>query len=112
VHTYGTEHAKILAYALRDKRLLQSVTPRTAVLRAEAMYAAEEEMAVTLEDFLARRTDLMLFDRGRGLDAAPLVARLMGGVLGWGWRARREQLRRYGEAVAAMTAFAREKGGS
>jgi hypothetical protein len=34
----------------------------------------------------------------------------MGSVLGWGWRARREQLRRYREAVAAMTAFTREKG--
>jgi len=34
---------------------------------------------------------------------------LMGGVLGWGWRARREQLRRYRQAVAGMMAFAREK---
>ena len=112
VRTYGTEHAKILAYALRDKRLLEPLTSAAAVLRAEALYAAEEEMAVTLEDFFARRTDLMLFDRGHGLDAAPAVARLMGSVLGWGWRARRKQLRRYREAVAAMTAFTREKGAS
>jgi len=114
VRIYGTEHAKILAYALRDKRLLQPLTSRIAVLRAEALYAAEEEMAVTLDDFLARRTDLMLFDPSgkKGLDAAPLAARLMGSVLGWGWRARREQLRRYREAVDAMTAFAREKGTS
>ena len=112
VRTYGTEHVKILAYALRDKRLLEPLTSSTAVLRAEALYTAEEEMAVTLEDFLARRSDLMLFDpAGRnGLTSAPLVARLMGGVLGWGWRARREQLRRYREAVAAMMSFTREKG--
>jgi glycerol-3-phosphate dehydrogenase len=112
VRTYGTEHAKILAYGLRDKGLLQPLKSGTAVLRAEAVYAAEEEMAVTLEDFLARRTDLMLFDGGRGLDVAPLVARLVGSVLGWGWRARREQLRRYREAVATMIAFAREEGPS
>jgi glycerol-3-phosphate dehydrogenase len=112
VRTYGTEHAKILAYALRDKRLLEPLTSGAAVLRAEAVYAAEEEMAVTLEDFLARRTDLMLFDPSgrKGLNAAPLVARLMGSVLGWGWRARREQIRHYREAVAAMMAFAKEKG--
>jgi len=111
VRTYGTEHVKILAYALRNKRLLEPLTSRIAVLRAEALYAAEEEMAVTLEDFLARRTDLMLFDPSgkKGLDAAPLAVRLMGGVLGWGWRARREQLRRYREAVAAMTAFPRQE---
>jgi glycerol-3-phosphate dehydrogenase len=114
VRTYGTEHVKILAYGLRDKRLLEPITSRVAVLRAEALYAVEEEMAVTLEDFLARRTDLMLFDPSgkKGLDVAPLAVRLMGGVLGWGWRARREQLRRYREAVAAMTAFAHEKGPS
>ena len=112
VRTYGSEHTKILAYGLRDKRLLEPLTSGSAVLRAEALYAAEEEMAVTLEDFLARRTDLMLFDpSGRqGLRVAPLVARLMGSVLGWGWRARREQLRRYREAVAATIAFARPAG--
>ena len=112
VRTYGTEHAKILAYALRDKRLLEPLTSGAAVLRAEALYAAEEEMAVTLEDFLARRTDLMLFDPSgrKGLNAAPLVARLMGGALGWGWRARRQQVRHYRETVAAMMAFAHEKG--
>jgi glycerol-3-phosphate dehydrogenase len=112
VRTHGTEHVKILAYGLRDKGLLEPLTSRVAVLRAEALYTVEEEMAVTLEDFLARRTDLMLFDPSgkKGLDAAPPAARLMGGVLGWGWRARREQLRRYGEAVAAMMAFAHEKG--
>ena len=110
MRTYGIEHAKVLAYALHDKRLLEPLTAGTAVLRPEAPYAAEEEIAVTLEEILARRTDLMLFDRGRGPDAAPLVTRLMGSVLGWGWRARPEQLRRYREAVAAMTAFARQKG--
>jgi glycerol-3-phosphate dehydrogenase len=112
VRTYGTEHAKILAYALRDKRLLEPLTPGATVLRAEAVYAAEEEMAMTLEDFLARRADLMLFDPSgkKGLDAAPLVAHLMGSVLRWGWRARRQQIRRYREAVADMMAFSREKG--
>jgi glycerol-3-phosphate dehydrogenase len=112
VRTYGTEHVKILAYGLRDKRLLEPLTSRIPVLRAEVLYAVEEEMAVTLEDFLDRRADLMLFDPSgkKGLDAAPPAARLMGSVLGWGWRARREQLRRYREAVAAMMAFANKKG--
>jgi glycerol-3-phosphate dehydrogenase len=112
VRIYGTEHVKILAYALRDKRLLEPLTPGVAVMRAEALYAVEEEMAVTLEDFLNRRTDLMLFDPSgkKGLDAAAPAVRLMGGLLGWGWRARREQLRRYRQAVDAMAAFAHKKG--
>ncbi len=109
VRTYGTEHPKVLAYGLRDRRLLEPLARDAAVLRAEAIYAAEEEMAVMLEDFFARRTDFMLFDRGHGQRAAHAAARLMGSVLRWGWRGRRRQLRRYGEAVAAMTAFARKE---
>jgi glycerol-3-phosphate dehydrogenase len=59
VRVYGTERQD-LAYALRDKRLL-GLTPSVAVMRPK-LSTVEEEMAVTLEDFLNRRTDLMLFD--------------------------------------------------
>ncbi|MGB6837332.1 MAG: glycerol-3-phosphate dehydrogenase [Dehalococcoidia bacterium] len=112
LRTYGTEHVRVLGYALRDRRLLRPLAPGCPVLRAEALHAAEEEMALTLEDFMARRTELMLFDGNRGLDAAGEAARLMGKVLGWGWRERREQVSRYGKAVARMTAFAAEEAGS
>jgi glycerol-3-phosphate dehydrogenase len=63
-------------------------------------------MALTLEDFMLRRTELMLFDRGHGLDASEETARLMGGVLGWDGRERRRQVELYKKAVARMTAFA------
>ena len=106
VRTYGTEHAKVLEYAQSDQRLLQPLVPDGSVLEVEAIYAAEEEMALTLEDFMARRTDLMLFDHNHGLDAASEAARLMATVLGWDSKQRQQQVERYREAVAAMTAFA------
>jgi glycerol-3-phosphate dehydrogenase len=109
LETHGTEHVKVLAYALRDARLLRPLADGCPVLRAEAIYAAEEEMALTLEDFMARRTELMLFDRNQGLDAADEAARLMGSVLGWGRRERRQQVAQYRDAVARMTAFATEQ---
>ncbi|MDP2948123.1 MAG: glycerol-3-phosphate dehydrogenase [Chloroflexota bacterium] len=112
VRTYGTEYVQVLAYAQSDRRLLQPLAPGSSVLRAEAVYAAAEEMAITLEDFLARRTDLMLFDRNHGLEAAPEAARLMGDVLGWGRRQQREQVERYRDAVTQMAAFAPAEGGS
>ncbi|MCJ7811292.1 MAG: glycerol-3-phosphate dehydrogenase, partial [Dehalococcoidia bacterium] len=80
-----------------------------SVLGVEAIYAAEEEMALTLEDFMARRTDLMLFDHNHGLSAASEAARLMGTVLGWDSQQRQQQVERYRDAVAAMTAFAADK---
>lgn len=109
LRTYGTEYVRVLAYGLRDRSLLRPLLSGSPVLRAEALYAAEEEMALTLEDFMARRTNLMLFTPDRGLEAANEAAGLMGRVLGWGRGERREQVRRYREAVARMLSFAQEE---
>jgi len=109
VRTYGTEYVKVLGYALPDRRLLCPLLPGGSVLKVEAIYAAAEEMALTLEDFMARRTDLMLFDHNHGLNAASEAARLMARVLGWDRQQRQRQVERYREAVAAMTAFAADK---
>jgi glycerol-3-phosphate dehydrogenase len=109
VRTYGTDYARVLGYALPDRHLLRPLLPNGSVLRVEAVYAAAEEMALTLEDFMARRTDLMLFDHNHGLSAASDAARLMARVLRWDRRQQRQQVQRYREAAAAMTAFATAK---
>jgi glycerol-3-phosphate dehydrogenase len=109
IRTYGTEYVKVLGYALPDRRLLRPLVHGGSVLRAEAIYAAAEEMALTLDDFMARRTDLMLFDHNHGLHTAGDAARLMAKVLGWNWQERRSQVQRYRESVAAMTAFAADE---
>ena len=103
--TYGTEYLKVLAYARHSPDLLQPLAPDVPVLAAEAIYAVEEEMALTLEDFMARRTDLMLFEPQHGLEAAGRTADLMGEALGWDRHQRNEEMERYRQAVAAMTAF-------
>jgi glycerol-3-phosphate dehydrogenase len=59
----------------------------------------EDEMAMTLEDFMERRTDLTHFDGGGGMSVAGEVARLMGGHLGWGEAETKRQLNRYRHAV-------------
>jgi glycerol-3-phosphate dehydrogenase len=105
LRAYGSEHVRVLAYARRDADLLRPLADGCPVLRAEALFAAEEEMALTLEDFMLRRTELMLFDERHGLDAADEAARLLGSILGWDGRERRRQVERYKEAVARMTDF-------
>jgi len=108
VKTYGTEHVRLLGVARRDATLLQPLAEGCPVLRVEAVYAAEQEMALTLQDFMERRTELMLFDPQHGLSGAEEAAGLMGGVLGWDRRERQRQVSLYREAVAGMTAFAKE----
>jgi glycerol-3-phosphate dehydrogenase len=108
VKTYGTEHVRLLGVARRDATLLQPLAKGCPVLRVEAVYAAEQEMALTLQDFMERRTELMLFDPQHCLDGAEEAANLMGDALGWSRHERQRQVSLYREAVARMTAFAKE----
>jgi glycerol-3-phosphate dehydrogenase len=77
----------------------------SGLLRAEIEMALDEEMALTLEDVLERRTRLLLFGARQGLDAVEPVAALAAARLGWnderrtreiaGYRALAESLRRF-----------------
>jgi glycerol-3-phosphate dehydrogenase len=57
--------------------------PGLPYTRAEAVYAAQSEMAVTLDDVLSRRTRARLFDRPATAAAAEGVARLIAADMGW-----------------------------
>ena len=52
-------------------------------MRAEVVFAVRHEMALTVEDVLARRTRALLFDRRGARDAARSTALLMAPILGW-----------------------------
>src|SRR5690606_36113204 len=52
-------------------------------LEAEVVYAATHEGALHLDDVLVRRTRISIESWDRGVEAAPVAARLMGEVLGW-----------------------------
>ena len=75
---------------------LLSVEP--AVLQAEVAHAVHNEMAVTLEDVLLRRTGLG-WTRNRGLDCHQAVANAMAKLLGWNEAETAKQVRRYEAAV-------------
>ena len=68
-----------------------------------AAYAVEHEMALTLEDFMSRRSGLMLF--GGGDDAAVSAAGVMGRALAWDEAETERQLEAYRASVADMLAF-------
>ncbi len=100
---YGTEHQAVLANAGASEELLQPLAPGVPVLAAEAAYAVEHEMALTLEDFMSRRSGLMLF--GGGDDAAVSAARVMGDALAWSEDEVEGQLASYRARVAEMFSF-------
>ena len=105
VDTHGTDHVRVLAQARNEPELLEPVVPGSAALLAEAAFAAESEMAVTLEDFMRRRSDLMLFSSNAGRAASERIAAVLGRTLGWNEHEVGEQMETYRTAVEQMMAF-------
>jgi glycerol-3-phosphate dehydrogenase len=105
VKNYGRNHMDILALGFQNPKLMQAVHPDYPLIKAEVVYAVEEEMAMTLEDFMSRRTDWAFFDRHRGAPLIETVASLMGRLLGWNRRRRLTEIERYRRSVDDMLRF-------
>ncbi|GBF94204.1 glycerol-3-phosphate dehydrogenase mitochondrial-like [Raphidocelis subcapitata] len=82
-----------------DGALAAPLAPGLPVIEAEVVHAVRQEYAASVEDFLMRRTRLAFLDAAAAEAAAPRVAELMAGELGWGTRRRRA------EAAAAVRAL-------
>ena len=64
------------------------------VLESDIAFACTDEMAITLEDVMRRRTQLALSRQG-GAEVAAQVSHLMAKQLAWSENTRTEQLARY-----------------
>lgn len=82
-HRYGGNARALLAMVRDDATLGEPLVAGLDYLRAEAVYAARHEMAVTVDDVLSRRTRALLLDRAAAVDAAPATAALLAAELGW-----------------------------
>ncbi|HEU0028248.1 MAG TPA: glycerol-3-phosphate dehydrogenase/oxidase [Ktedonobacterales bacterium] len=80
---YGRNALDMLALVEADPTLGQRVIPDLPFIRAEIVYACRAEMAMRLDDAIARRVRIELEASDRGVDVASEMARLMAGELGW-----------------------------
>jgi len=94
---YGTEMEKLLGLIRDDPSLGEPILKGLPYLKAQVLYAVEEEMALSLRDFMMRRTRLVCEARDGGLSVAEEVARMMGEALGWGEEKVREEVDAYRE---------------
>lgn len=92
---YGTYAPEVLDLAKKAPDLARSLVEGLAPIQAEVVFAARNEMAVTVEDVLARRIGLQLYGWRDAIAAAPAVADLLAGELGWTDAARREAVTVY-----------------
>ncbi|MFM8856676.1 MAG: FAD-dependent oxidoreductase [Actinomycetota bacterium] len=80
---FGTDSPRIADLISRDESLGRPLVPGLPYLRAEVVFAVREEMALTVDDVLSRRTRALLFDRRGSREAARETALLMAPLLGW-----------------------------
>lgn len=83
IRTYGDRALEVLEIAEREG-LSAPLVPELEPLAAEAAYCVEAEMAVHLNDLLARRTRLALLDRNAGIGEGGHAPDLMGQARAWG----------------------------
>ena len=92
---YGTEQAAVSAVADGRPELLEPAVPGLPYTGAELVYAVREEMALTLDDVLARRTRARIQRAHDAMAAAPALARLLAPELGWDEREAADQASRF-----------------
>jgi glycerol-3-phosphate dehydrogenase len=90
VRNYGSEYGRVLSYVNEDPARAQPLGS-SHVLSAEVIHAVREEMAVTVQDVVLRRTDLgTAADPGR--DCIEQCARLIAGELDWDEQRVRDEI--------------------
>ncbi len=92
---YGVEALAVLALVEEDRALGERLVPDLPYIRAEVIRSARAELALSLDDVLARRTHLSLEDRARGAAVAGEVAALLGDELGWSVLERAREVDQY-----------------
>jgi glycerol-3-phosphate dehydrogenase len=91
IRTYGTNYGRIIAVAEAAPHLAAPLGAGCDVTGAEILYAAREEMALTLADALIRRTEAGSAGHP-GDDAINRAAEVMAAELGWDERRRRAEI--------------------
>lgn len=97
LHYYGSDLPAVRRLGKEDPDLLEPLHPNLPYLKAEVVWAARNEMAMTVEDVLSRRTRALLLDARASMEMAPETARLLAKELGRDEAWQKEQVKTYTE---------------
>jgi glycerol-3-phosphate dehydrogenase len=104
---FGTRAGEVMALTREDASMREILMVGRPYLRAEVVYAIRKELAQTIEDILARRLGLQMFDWRKAMEAAPRVGEILAAELGWE-PAKRD--RAIGEYVGKISGYLAELG--
>ena len=107
VETYGRGYGRVLDLARKVPEGLERLCPTNPDMVAQLHHAVREEMAVSLQDVLLRRTGIGQ-SRCLGLDCAEAIGQRMADLLGWSSRRLDAELGAYRHEAERSLRF-REK---
>jgi glycerol-3-phosphate dehydrogenase len=107
VDVYGARFSRVLDYVRDDKRLGKPICDGGPDIIAQIQYSIDEESAMTLSDFLLRRTNIG-WTPMQGRDAVDAVASEMGLLLGWSIWERQKQIDKYHDFLGLCQRFRTE----
>jgi len=92
---YGSDATAIEVLFREDKSYKELLHPKFSTVAGEVIWAVRNEMARTVEDFLARRTRILLLDAKASIEIAPEVAKLMAKELNKSRKWIKDQIKNY-----------------
>lgn len=97
---YGMEAQRVVEFIREDARLSVPLIAGLPHIAAEVVYAARQEMALTLADALARRTRLAMLAGAEILQGAVAAANLLARELDWDEQEMKRQLAQFAAEYA------------
>jgi len=95
LYFYGSDRNEVISLAEEESVLGGKLHADYEHIKAEVVWAARNEMARTVEDFLARRIRILFLDAKAAIDMAPAVAELMAEELGYDQNWIENQIREF-----------------
>jgi glycerol-3-phosphate dehydrogenase len=96
---FGSAAWEVLKPTSEKSSLAQPILPGRAPIQAEVIYSVREELAMTIEDVIARRLGVQFYSWRDALHSAPVVGALMAGELGWSPEQTRAAVTAYVERI-------------
>ena len=82
LYYYGSDEGFIHQLINKDSSLAELIHPSLPYIKAEIIWAVQNEMCMTVEDALSRRTRALLLDAKAAIESASLVANMMAKEMG------------------------------
>jgi glycerol-3-phosphate dehydrogenase len=100
---YGSNAFQMVDLIKAHPELGESIHAKLPYTKAEIVWICRNEMPVTLEDMLARRTRALILDARASAEAGPVVAALMAKELGFSKSWQEYEISKYNDLIKIYT---------